>query len=67
MGGQEAKMPFILAFKIAFCEVPGREIHQVNLRADTGGRHHPLQIFLSAERKALFFKLHTLYKLLPLL
>lgn len=55
MGGHEAKMPFILAFKIAFCEVPGRELHQVNLRADTGGHHHPLaNISVNRKKSSIF-------------
>lgn len=57
MGGHEAKMPLILAFKIAFCEVPGREIHQVNLRADTVGHHHPLANISVNKKKSSIFQI----------
>lgn len=57
MGGHKAKISFILAFKIAFCEVPGREIQQVNLRADTGGHHHPPANISVDGRKSSIFQI----------
>lgn len=57
MRGHEVKIPFILELKIAVCEVLGREIHQVNLRADTGGHHHPLANISVNRKKSSIFQI----------
>lgn len=38
-------------------EVPGREIHQMNFRADTGGHHHPLENISVNRTKSSIFQI----------